>query len=45
MAIQQGAKYLEMIHGGLGLLLGGVPGVDPGLVVIIGGRRGGHQCR
>ncbi len=37
MAIQQGAKYLEMAHGGHGILLGGVPGVDPGLVVIIGG--------
>ena len=37
MAIQQGAKYLEMAQGGHGLLLGGVPGVDPGTVVIIGG--------
>jgi len=37
MAIQQGAKYLEMAHGGHGVLLGGVPGVDPGLVVIAGG--------
>ena len=37
MAIQQGAKYLEMEHGGHGILLGGVPGVDPGTVVIIGG--------
>ncbi len=37
MAIQQGAKYLEMIHGGHGVLLGGVPGVDPGTVVVIGG--------
>lgn len=37
MAIQQGAKYLEMAQGGLGVLLGGVPGVDPGTVVIIGG--------
>jgi len=37
MAIQQGAKYLEMTHGGHGVLLGGVPGVDPGRVVIIGG--------
>jgi alanine dehydrogenase len=37
MAIQQGAKYLEMVQGGHGILLGGVPGVDPGLVVIIGG--------
>ncbi|MCK8600902.1 alanine dehydrogenase [Desulfoferrobacter suflitae] len=37
MAIQQGAKYLEMAQGGHGILLGGVPGVDPGHVVIIGG--------
>jgi alanine dehydrogenase len=37
MAIQQGAKYLEMAHGGHGVLLGGVPGVDPGTVVILGG--------
>jgi alanine dehydrogenase len=37
MAIQQGAKYLELAHGGHGVLLGGVPGVDPGTVVIIGG--------
>ena len=37
MAIQQGAKYLEMTQGGQGVLLGGVPGVDPGTVVIIGG--------
>ncbi len=36
MAIQQGAKYLETTHGGLGVLLGGVPGVDPATVVIIG---------
>jgi alanine dehydrogenase len=37
MAIQQGAKYLEMAQGGHGILLGGVPGVDPGIVLIIGG--------
>ena len=37
MAIQEGAKYLEMAQGGHGVLLGGVPGVDPGLVLIIGG--------
>ena len=36
MAIQEGAKYLETAQGGHGVLLGGVPGVDPGLVVIIG---------
>ncbi len=37
MAIQQVAKYLEMAQGGRGVLLGGVPGVDPATVVIIGG--------
>lgn len=37
MAIQEGAKYLEMTHGGQGLLLGGVPGVAPGTVIVIGG--------
>ena len=37
MAIQEGAKYLEMAQGGQGVLLGGVPGVDPGTVLIIGG--------
>ena len=37
MAIQEGAKYSEMAQGGDGVLLGGVPGVDPGMVVIIGG--------
>jgi len=37
MAVQQGAKYLEMTQGGHGVLLGGVPGVDPGNVIIIGG--------
>jgi len=37
MAIQQGAKYLEMAQGGQGVLLGGVPGVDPGTVLVIGG--------
>jgi alanine dehydrogenase len=37
MALQQGAKYLERAQGGHGVLLGGVPGVDPGNVVVIGG--------
>ena len=37
MAIQQGAKYLEMEYGGRGVLLGGVPGVNPGTVLVIGG--------
>jgi alanine dehydrogenase len=37
MAIQEGAKYLEMAQGGHGVLLGGVPGVEPATVLIIGG--------
>jgi len=37
MAVQAGAYCLEHPHGGLGMLLGGVPGVDPAKVVIIGG--------
>lgn len=37
MAIQAGAHYLEKAQGGNGTLLGGVPGVAPGQVVIIGG--------
>ena len=37
MAIQQGAKYLEKRMGGRGILLGGVPGVEPARVVILGG--------
>jgi alanine dehydrogenase len=37
MAVQEGARYLERLHGGRGVLLGGVPGVAPGKVVIIGG--------
>jgi alanine dehydrogenase len=37
MAIQEGAKYLEMTQGGHGILLSGVPGVEPATVVVIGG--------
>ena len=37
MAVQEGAKYLEKLYGGRGLLLGGVPGVPPAKVVILGG--------
>jgi alanine dehydrogenase len=37
MAIQAGATALEKAHGGRGVLLGGVPGVLPGKVVVIGG--------
>jgi alanine dehydrogenase len=37
MAVQEGAKYLEKNQGGCGVLLGGVPGVLPAEVVILGG--------
>jgi alanine dehydrogenase len=37
LAVQQGAKYLERPFGGRGVLLGGVPGVQRGRVVIVGG--------
>ncbi len=37
LSIQAGAYFLEKAHGGHGVLLGGVPGVDPAKVVIIGG--------
>ncbi|MFQ5433099.1 MAG: alanine dehydrogenase [Nitrospinota bacterium] len=37
MAVQEGAKYLEKEKGGRGILLGGVPGVSPGRVAILGG--------
>jgi alanine dehydrogenase len=37
MAPQEGAKYLEKAMGGRGILLGGVPGTEPGDVAIIGG--------
>ena len=37
MAVQVGARFLEKPQGGQGVLLGGVPGVEPADVVIIGG--------
>ncbi len=37
MSVQIGAHFLEKPYGGSGVLLGGVPGVEPGYVVIIGG--------
>lgn len=37
MSIQAGARCLEKTHGGVGVLLGGVPGVQPANVAIIGG--------
>ncbi len=36
LAVQIGAQYLERSHGGRGVLLGGVPGVEPGKVVVLG---------
>jgi len=37
LSVQEGAKYLERPQGGRGILLGGVPGVEPGHVLVIGG--------
>lgn len=37
LSVQEGAKYLERPFGGAGVLLGGVPGVEPGHVLILGG--------
>ena len=37
MAVTEGAKYLEKVYGGSGILVGGVPGVLPAEVVILGG--------
>ncbi|WNR42623.1 alanine dehydrogenase [Paenibacillus roseipurpureus] len=37
MSVQIGAHFLEKAHGGKGILLGGVPGVEPGRVAVIGG--------
>ena len=44
MAIQQGAKYLEKPQKGRGILLGGVPGVRPAKVLILGGGVVGTQA-
>jgi alanine dehydrogenase len=44
MSIQEGAKYLEKQQGGKGVLLGGVPGVSSGKVVILGGGIVGTQA-
>jgi len=44
MAIQQGAKYLEKPIKGKGVLLGGVPGVAPGKVLVLGGGIVGTQA-
>ncbi len=37
LSIQQGAKYVEKSYGGRGILLGGVPGVEKGRILILGG--------
>lgn len=37
MASQEGAKYLEKAQGGRGILLGGIPGVRPANVLVLGG--------
>lgn len=44
MATQEGAKYLEKTYNGRGLLLGGVPGVPPAKVLVIGGGIVGTQA-
>ncbi|MBL7222267.1 MAG: alanine dehydrogenase [Candidatus Brocadiae bacterium] len=44
MSIQEGAKYLERPQQGRGILLGGVPGVEPASVLIIGGGVVGAQA-
>lgn len=44
MSIQEGAKYLEKPKGGKGILLGGVPGVKPAHVLVLGGGIVGTQA-
>ena len=44
LSVQAGAYFLEKAHGGHGVLLGGVPGVDPAKVVIIGGGTVGRHA-
>ncbi|MDX1468436.1 MAG: alanine dehydrogenase [Acidimicrobiia bacterium] len=43
MAVQAGAYFLEKAHGGRGVLIGGVTGVSPGKVVVIGGGMAGSN--
>jgi alanine dehydrogenase len=46
LSVQEGAKYLEKPFGGRGVLLGGVPGVERGRVVVLGGGTvGANACR
>src|SRR4051812_34049114 len=44
MAVQVGAQYLERPNGGRGILLGGIPGVAPANVVVLGGGIVGHNA-
>ncbi|MFN7543044.1 MAG: alanine dehydrogenase [Acidobacteriota bacterium] len=44
MSVQIGAQYLEGPNGGRGILLGGIPGVGPANVVILGGGVVGHNA-
>ena len=44
MAVQEGARMLEMSRGGRGVLLGGVPGVEPATVTILGGGVVGYNA-
>ncbi len=44
MAVQVGAQYLERPNGGRGILLGGIPGVSPANVVVLGGGIVGHNA-
>ncbi len=44
LSVQAGAYFLEKAHGGHGVLLGGVPGVDPAKVVVIGGGTVGRHA-
>lgn len=44
MSIQVGAQFLEKPHGGRGVLLGGVPGVPPAEVVVVGGGTVGYNA-
>lgn len=44
LSVQEGAKYLEKTYGGRGVLLGGIPGVQRGKVVIIGGGTVGNNA-
>ena len=44
MAVQAGAHCLEKAQGGMGVLLGGVPGVPPAKIVILGGGVVGYNA-